>query len=117
MSPTSGQDYRVIPRVGKAAISRVAVALNGAAKVGRNDLLQARSGSAGGPVIKDFAPRPTAGPQIALFGLAVSGFQVVDRCFIHLHITVGEHTGANVFVDGLQPVGRQFHPARQGLAR
>lgn len=42
------------------------------------DLLQARGGSAGGPVIKDFAPRTTTGPQIALFGFTVAGLQVVD---------------------------------------
>lgn len=53
--------------------------------------LQARGGAAGGPVIKGFAARPTAGPQITLFGFSVAWLQVIDRRFIHLHIPVGQH--------------------------
>ena len=41
---------------------------------------------------------------------------VIDRCFIHLHIPSTQNTGANLFVNRLQPLRSQSHTPRQALA-
>ena len=35
----------------------------------------------------------------------------------YLHVSAGQDTGANLLVNRSQPIGRQLHPTRQGLAR
>ncbi|MEN9576773.1 MAG: hypothetical protein RL514_4628 [Verrucomicrobiota bacterium] len=47
----------------------------------------------------------------------MTGFQIFDRGFIHLHIAVRQDARADVFVNELQPLGGQCHPPGQCLTR
>ena len=116
MRPAPGQFNAVAP-VGKRAIRGVAVALDRAGKIHRDEVVQARGGAAGFPAVKHIAARPAARPQITLFGFPVPGFQIIHRGFIHLHISAAHHPGADLLVNGFQPFRGQFHPPGQTLPR
>src|SRR5947208_3070084 len=117
MSPAAGQGNGTGASLGKARVSRVAVALDCAFEVHRHDHIQAIGRPTGVPPI-EYVPGWTADrPKIASFGFAMARFQVLDGRFIYLHISTGQNAGSDLLVNGLQPIGRQLHPARQRLAR
>ena len=117
MRPTSGQFNGSVSLVGKGTVSGVTVALHGAGKINRDDVVQALGGTAGFPAVKHIASGAAARPQITLLGLSMSGLQIIHRRFVHLHIAAAHDSGADLFINGFQPFRRQFHPPGQTLAR
>ena len=66
-------------------------------------VVRKRDCPAGRPV-KEHIPIWTAAcPQVALACLALTGGQVINRSFIYLHVSTGEHSGADLFIHQLQP--------------
>src|ERR1051326_7960569 len=117
VSPASSQDNGVAASLGKAGICGVAVTLDCAFEVLWNDHVQTSGRPTGIPPKEHVLSRAADGPEIALFGFAVTRFQIFYRCFIDLHVSAGQDTGLDLLIDRHQPVGRQFHPASQRLAR
>ena len=106
-----------IVRANEGRVGAVAVGLQRAAKLRRDDRFQARGCAADGPRKEGIAIGARAAPKVSAPGLPVAGREVFDRRFVHLHVTAAEHPGADVFVDRPQPVGGQAHPLRHRLAR
>ena len=67
------------------------------------------------PVIDGVAAGPVAGPEVALLGFPIAGTELGDGCFIYLKIAATHDSGADHFIDGLEPVGHHAHPVRHGL--
>ena len=97
--PASGQPDVSCAAFGEGGVGAVAVALEGAGEVGGDDFIQARGGAAGLPVKEHAAAGPAIGPEVALLGFAVAGFEIADGCFIDLDVTACHHSGAHRFVD------------------
>jgi hypothetical protein len=60
--------------------------------------------------------RAMAGPEVALGRLALAGGEVFDRCFIDLHVAVGELFLLHRLDHGLEPLGDQGDAVGHGLA-
>ena len=74
MRPATCQNQSLaLPVAGVGWIGGIAVALHRAAEVGGQDVVQAGGAAAGCPGKAHVGPWPFAGPQVALFGLAVAG--------------------------------------------
>ena len=97
-APGKGEAPAAFP--GKGSVGRVAIALQHAFEVDRDDLTQAGGGAAGLPVINGVSTGPVAGPEVALLGFAVAAAQVGYRRFIDPHIASAHDSGADGFVDG-----------------
>ena len=115
MRPAAGQLDGWAAAIGKRPIGGITITLERAGEVDGNDVIQARSSTTGFPPEKHVAARTAARPEITLLGLAVARRQIINRRFIHLHIAASQDSGADVFVNGFEPIGGQPHPARQGL--
>src|ERR1700722_16669774 len=116
MRPTARQFNALAASVGKGAISRVTITLDGPLKVNGNDPIQTGGGPAGFPMEEHIGTRTAARPEITLFGSTMSRLQIINRRLIHLHITARHHPGPDLFVNRLEPVRRQLHPTRQRLS-
>ena len=70
------------------------------------------------PLEHDVMARSGRAPEIALLGFAffLPGVVVTDRCFVDLHVTVGEQVGEHAFVDRFGQIGDLAHPLRHALA-
>jgi hypothetical protein len=115
MRPARGEGDAPFAAIGEGGIGLIAVALHGALEVGGDDAVQTSRGSAGGPGEADVGSRAFAGPEVALFGLAVAGTQILDGRFVDLHVTSGHDSGVDVFINRAQPVGGQSEPACHAL--
>jgi hypothetical protein len=100
MGPAGGELDALLV-AGKAGIGSVAVALDGAAKIDRDDLFQARRRAAGFPMEDDVAAGTRGRPQAPHFRGAVARLQVRDGRLIDLHVTAPHDAGA----DGLRQIG------------
>lgn len=49
--------------------------------------------------------------------MPVAGREIFDGRFVHLHVAAAEDSGADVFVNGAQPVGGECQPLRHRLTR
>ncbi len=101
----------------EGGVGGVAVALHGAAKVGGDGVFPGIGDAAGVPCEDGVATGPGTGPQVAEFGLPVAGREILDGRFVHLHVAAAEDAGADVFVNGTQPVGGECQPLSHRLAR
>src|SRR5208283_3476765 len=115
MGPATSQFNRFTTTISKRAIGRVAIALQRAGEIPGDDVVQTRTSAAGFPAEKHVTARTAARPVIALPGPSVTGFQIIDRRFIHLHIAASHDAGANLFVNRLEPISGQRHPPGQSL--
>src|SRR5215213_8731851 len=74
-----------LPR--KCKVSCIAIALDLAAKIVGDDLLQTLCGATRLPVEDDIAAGPMHRPKVTCLGLAVTGSKIADRRLVDLHIT------------------------------
>ena len=100
---------------GKAVVGFVTVALDGAAEVHGDDVLQARCGTARLPMEDDISTRNATGPEVTQLGPAMSRREIADRCFIDLHVAAAEHALLDLLVNGLEPLRGQPDPFRHRL--
>ena len=49
--------------------------------------------------------------------MAVAGRQITNRSLVDLKVSSGHDSGADVLIDGSQPIGSQSHPAGHALTR
>ncbi len=99
----AGQHDDAAASADKTIISLVAVALEGAAKVRGNHILQAAGGTACLPVEDDIAARLAAGPKVTQLGLSISRREITQGRFIHLHIAFGKDSFLDLLIDRLEP--------------
>ena len=100
----------------EGGVGAVAVALEDAAPVSRDEAREAVSGAAGVPGKDGVALGFGADPEVALLGRAVAGREVFYASFVHLHVAVFEHVGVDRFVDEAERVGGERHPLSERLA-
>jgi len=83
------------------------------------DMLEAVMTSSSVPVVADSALRTGDfdDPEVALFGLAVSGGEVFKGCFVDLQIGTFEEFLVDGLGNGLKVEGALFNPTSKGLAR
>ena len=105
MGQAAGEGNVLSAPPGKAIVGLVAIALDGAAKVQGDNLLQAGRGPARLPMEDRVAARNAARPKVTQLSLAVARCEIADRCFIHLHIAMSKHFVSYLVVDRLQPLG------------
>ncbi len=101
--------------LGEAAIARIAVALDDATELDRDDFLHALGRAARLPVENDIAAGPVAYPQVAGSCFAVAGDEVFEGRFVHLDVAVPDDALVDFAVDEAERVGAQIRPAPQGL--
>ena len=83
-----------------ALIHLIAVAAELACEVVRDDLLQCFACTCGLPHEHAVSSGAFDHPEVALFGLSVAGFEILDHRFINLHVTAAHDFGVQPLVDG-----------------
>ena len=76
--PASGKDDFSRTAHGEGGVGAVAIALQGAAEVGGDEVIQTGGGTAGLPVKEHVAAWPAIGPEVALPGFAIARFKIAD---------------------------------------
>ena len=84
MSPARGQRDAAFASVRKRGVGGVAVAVHGALEVGGDDAVQSSRCASGGPGEAHIGSGSFAGPEVALFGFAVAGTQILHRGLLSL---------------------------------
>src|SRR5215469_14282075 len=105
MGPTSGQEHRLTfrsPLSGKAIVCAVAIALDRAAKIDRNEFLQTLRLATGVPFKEHVFTRPMRHPQVTQTGLSIARIEVPDRRLIDLDVGPSHHLVFDLSVDWLQ---------------
>jgi len=78
MGQAAGEHDRLAAAPGEAVVGFVAIALQDAAEVHRDDLLQARRGTTGLPMKEDIAARDPTGPEVTELGFPVAAREIAD---------------------------------------
>lgn len=114
--PAARQDDLAFVPPDECSVRAVAIALDGAAKIRGDDLLQAGGGAAGLPIEEHVAAWRAIRPQISFARFAMPRLQIVDGSFVRLHVTSSQNARADRIIDRAQPIGGQAHPAGHRLA-
>ncbi len=115
----AGAKYDVFGAVfAQFVINGVAVAHDVAAPIFRQQFCQHFGPPAGGPVAVGADAGGVDNPQVALFGLAVAGAKVFNRCFVDVQEVAPQDRALKVTEDAGEPdfMGHA-RPAAHGLAR
>jgi hypothetical protein len=117
MGPASGQFDGSVPPFAEAGVSLIAIALEGAGKVGGNDRIKAVGPASGMPVVNHIACGHGGGPEVTLGSFARAGIEVADGGFVDLEVAVAPLLPGDLMVNELEEVGSHLHPAAEALAR
>lgn len=100
---------------GGGSIGSVGVALDGPGEVVQNDGFETVMIAPFVPVVEGVASGFVNGPEIAFGSLPVAVCEILDGCFIDLHVSI-ELRGCHRFDHELEPLGDKGHCVAYGLS-